>query len=84
MALDLIIPGQKQRLRLGDEKNVVELTTPELHMLSALHEFAQKYQLTIVCKRCNHSMGGVNSDSELKAGKAPAVACQCREWRYRR
>lgn len=64
------------------EKDVLPLTRVELVTLSHLHEFAQKHQITIVCKRCNSAIVGKNNDAEIRAGQQPSVACQCREWRY--
>lgn len=63
------------------EKDVVALTRPELIMLGNLHEFAQKHQLTIVCKRCDAAIQGKNSGNETTSA---GVACQCTEFRFTR
>lgn len=60
------------------EKGVVQINRQELIMLSRLHEFAQKHQLTIVCKRCDHAITGQNAGRELQ----PGVSCQCSEFRF--
>jgi hypothetical protein len=64
------------------EKDVQFLTQHQLVMLSFLHEWAYKFQLTITCKRCNSAVVGRNSDADIKAGKHASVACQCTEWLY--
>lgn len=58
------------------------LTQHQLVMLSFLHEWAYKFQLTITCKRCNSAVVGRNNDADIKAGKFASVACQCTEWVY--
>lgn len=63
------------------ERDVIPITAKELQMLSILHEFAHKYQITVVCKRCDSSLQGKNNGHEtVSAG----VACQCREFRFTR
>lgn len=60
------------------QKDVIQINRMELITLSRLHEFAQKYGVSVVCKRCDVAITGLNNDST----KEPAVACRCREWRY--
>lgn len=64
------------------EKNVEFLSHSQLVALSFMHEWAHKFQLTIICKRCDSAVTGRNSDGDLQAGKHASVACQCTEWRY--
>lgn len=63
---------------VGVEKDVIPLTRPELITLSRMHEFASKYGLSLVCKKCDSAITGANNN----ATPAPAVSCTCREWRY--
>jgi hypothetical protein len=65
-----------------EERDRIFLTREQLTALSFLHEWAFKYQLTIVCKNCNSAVRGQNSDGEINQGKHPSVSCQCREWVY--
>lgn len=60
------------------ERGVIPINRRELTMLSLLHEFAAKHQISVVCKRCNSAIQGKNSGQE----QSPAVSCQCREFRY--
>lgn len=62
------------------EKDVIQINQKELILLGHLHEFAQKYQISIVCKRCDGSITGNNNDSP--DNRTPSVSCQCREWRF--
>jgi hypothetical protein len=61
------------------EKNVVAVPPGrEMNQWADLHFLADKYNLSIVCRSCNHGITGQNNDSS----KILAVACQCREWRF--
>lgn len=72
----LYIAGQGEVLL--DEKDVVQVTRPEIILLSQLHEFAAKHQVNIFCKRCEKAITGGNNASSPYL----SVSCQCREWRY--
>lgn len=60
-------------------KDEVPLTREEIIVLSKLHELAHRHGWTLVCKSCDTSISGANAN--LSAGAA--VACHCREFRYR-
>lgn len=60
------------------EKNVSHLTAQEGAALKAMHAVAQKYNIGLVCMRCDKAIQGANSGAE----SAYAVACQCRELRF--
>lgn len=60
------------------EKDVVHITKADLAILARFHEFAQKYQFSVVCPRCDTALMGANNDSTI----TPSVACKCRELRY--
>ena len=62
------------------EQDVTPITRDEIVVLSKMHEIAQKYHLSLVCKRCDSAFVGQNNDSSDKL----AVACKCRELRYTR
>lgn len=64
------------------EKNIIELTVPEVRMLSALHEWAFNQQVNIFCKRCEQPITGQNNDAPGQTHVS--VSCGCREWRFRR
>lgn len=63
---------------LLDQKDMIQLTRRELTMLALLHEFAAKHQITVVCKRCDTAIRGLNSGQET----SPGVECQCRQFLY--
>ena len=42
------------------------------------HEVASRYNLSVVCPRCDHAVVGANNDSI--PGQKRSVACRCREW----
>lgn len=64
------------------EKNIIELLPQEVRMLADLHEFAHKHQINIFCKRCEQPVTGQNNDAPGQTHVS--VACQCREWRFKR
>lgn len=66
--------------KLLSEKNVTPVPREELAFWTALHDYAFKYNLSIVCRSCNSAITGQNNDS----AKVLAVACQCREFRFLR
>lgn len=61
-----------------DQKDIIQVNRRELTMLALLHEFAQKHQITITCKRCDAAILGLNSGQET----SPGVECQCRQFLY--
>lgn len=65
-----------------DEKDVIQIDQRELILLGHLHEFANKHQIVIFCKRCEQNIAGQNNDSP--SNRTPSVSCQCREWRFTR
>lgn len=60
------------------ERSVVPIPQGEIILFSKFHEMGQKYGFTVVCKSCDKSVTGANSN--LAPGAA--VACGCREFRY--
>lgn len=59
-------------------KDTVQINQLELVTLARMHEVAQKFGLTIVCKRCDVAITGKNADTDSSA----VVSCHCREFRY--
>lgn len=43
-----------------------------------MHEIAQRYGISLVCKRCDSSIEGKNNGHDA----VPSVSCKCREWRF--
>lgn len=62
------------------EKDVIPINRRTLQVLAWLHEWAFNQQINIFCKRCEQPIRGQNNDANPQ--DTPAVACQCREWRY--
>lgn len=79
VAKSLWTPEGNRPLR---ERDVIPLNSTEVRMLSWLHQWAEKFQLSIICKRCDHSIHGRNNDDP--SIRHVTVSCQCREWRYHR
>lgn len=65
---------------VGLQKDIIPINQLEIVTLARLHEFAQKYGLSLVCRRCDTAVTGRNADGDEKA----AVSCQCREFLYTR
>ncbi len=63
------------------EKDVVAISASDLAILARFHEFANKYGISVVCKRCDSAFTGKNSGHETTS---QSVSCQCRELRYTR
>lgn len=78
VAKSLLLPdGTHHPLR---ERDVTMLEPHEVRMLSWLHDWAYKNQLSIVCKRCDSAITGQNND----AARSISVTCLCHEWRFTR
>lgn len=60
------------------QKDTIPINQKELILLGHLHEFANKHQITIFCKKCENAIYGQNNDTTTR----PSVACACREWVY--
>lgn len=46
--------------------------------LQAMHPVAQKYNIALVCQRCNTSFQGKNNEGD----SIYVIACQCREIKF--
>lgn len=60
------------------EKDVTPVTRQEIITLSHFHEFAQRHNITVVCKRCDTAITGANNGNS----RLLSVSCKCREWRF--
>lgn len=74
----LYLPGQG---RVNLEKDIIEVNRQDLQGLSWLHEFADKHQINIFCKRCEQPISGQNNDTPGQSHVS--VNCGCREWRFK-
>lgn len=71
----ILIPGEGEHVV---DRDTQELNRFELQTLARMHEIAAKFELSIVCKRCDHAFTGKNNDSVQQ----PAIECRCRVLRY--
>lgn len=60
------------------EPNVVPINRAELVLLSKISEFTSKHGIELRCMECGQSIMGRSNGTHY----VPAVACQCREFRY--